>query len=149
MNPLLVGPIIEIVKSTLNRVLPAEKASEIDQAQLELETIKLLGEQDWQQVEASYADRANARLLAEKDIASGNALTGILAATVRPAWGYGALALVAYSVLTQVPINPAFQSIVETILMFYFGGRTIEKVVPHLSAAYSTRNFPVRNSQAK
>lgn len=147
MNPLFLGPILEIAKSAISRILPAEKISESDKAQIEAELTKLMLDYDWQQIEAEYQDRANARLLAEKDIAKGNALTGVLAATVRPAWGYGALVLVAYSVISGIEISPTFKSIVETILMFYFGGRTIEKVIPHISAAYSSRNSNAKESK--
>ena len=134
----LILPIINsILPGVLNRILPAEKMSELDKTRLQMELTKELMNADWQHVQAEYDDRNSARLLAGKDIASGNAFTGFLAATVRPAWGFGALALVVYSVGWHFPIDSNLKDIINTVLFFYFGGRTLEKVTPHISAGIS------------
>src|SRR5262245_37926821 len=92
----LIGPVFGVIDTVLKRVLPAEKMSEADRMaltqQLQLELMKA----DWSAAEAEMKDRADARALARADIAGGNAFTGILAATVRPVWGYCALIVVAY-----------------------------------------------------
>lgn len=137
MSALLLGLLNSVLPNVLNRVLPAEKMSEADRANLQQQLTLELLKQNWQQVEAEYADRASARGLAEKDIAGGNAVTSFLAATVRPAWGFGALALVSYSVLTGGAIASAYSDIIQTVLFFYFGGRTIEKITPHVTEALS------------
>ena len=80
---------------------------------------------------AEFTDRADARNLATQEIAKGNAITCALAASVRPVWGLGAFIIVAYSVLTNYTISANLESIIEMVLMFYFGGRTIEKITPH------------------
>lgn len=129
--PFLTGIIPDVIK----RVLPAEKMSEGDRASLERELTLAVMAADWKSVEAEYADRNSARDLAKADIASGNALTGALAAGVRPLWGIGAFVLVAYYVVTGAEIKPAIQSIVETVIVFYFGGRVVEKVTPTISGA--------------
>ncbi len=135
MPALLLGLLNSILPGVINRVLPPEKMSEEDAAKLQQELTLELLKQNWQEIEAEYADRNSARSLAAQDIAKGNAFTGILAATVRPAWGYGALALVGYSVISHTGIDPTYGEIIKTVLFFFFGGRTIEKITPHVTEA--------------
>lgn len=124
----------KIVPDVLKRVLPAEKMSEAERANLEQQLTLELMKADWKQVEAEFADRASARDLAKADIAQGNAITSALAAFVRPLWGIGAFILVAYSVTTNSAITAPIQAIIETVLMFYFGGRVIEKIIPSITS---------------
>jgi len=133
---MLIGPVANLIDSAIKRWGPAEKMSEKDKAELaqimQLEILK----QDWSSVEKEYQDRADARALAAKDVEKGNAFTGILAATVRPIWGFASLVVVAYPYaaapmgLPSVTIDESTKSIIQTVIMFYFGGRTIEKVLP-------------------
>jgi len=124
-----------LLPDILKRVLPAEKISETDRANIEQQlTLAIMGA-DWKAVEAEYADRNSARELAKADIAIGNAVTGILAAIVRPLWGIGCFILVSYSVFSDYKINAPLQAIIETVLMFYFGGRVIEKIIPTITGA--------------
>lgn len=137
----LFAPILNsVLPGVLNRILPAEKMSELDKAKLQIEIMGQLAAADWQQVKAEYDDRNSARLLAEKDIAGGNAFTSFLAATVRPAWGFGALALVIYNVVAHFPIDSNLRDIINTVLFFYFGGRTIEKITPHIAGAFDKKS---------
>jgi hypothetical protein len=135
MGALILSMLNNILPNVLNRVLPAEKMSEADRAKIQQDLTLELLKQNWQEVEAQYADRADARALAKSDIAGGNAFTSILAATVRPAWGFGALALVSYSVIHGSDIQSTYADIIQTVLFFYFGGRTIEKVTPAIISA--------------
>ena len=125
-----------ILPDVLKRILPAEKMNEADRANLEQQLTLELMKADWKQVEAEYADRNSARELGKADIAAGNALTGFLSATVRPLWGIGAFVLVAYSVVVGYAIAAPIQAIIETVLMFYFGGRVIEKITPSISSVF-------------
>ena len=128
----------DLLPDVLKRILPAEKMSDAERAEfaqnLQLELMKA----DWQQVEASYADMADARSLAKADIAKGNAFTGALSAMVRPLWGIGAFVLVAHYAIGHVPIDAGFKDIIQTVIWFYFGGRVIEKVTPHAASAISS-----------
>lgn len=132
--PLIAGPLTEIIKGVLNRVLP-EKMSETDRAKLEAEMARAMMERDWSSVEAELRDRASARELAASDVARGNPLTNVLAATVRPSWGFGTLALFSYSLvgptvgLPTVPLDDNARTIMQTVIFFYFGGRTVEKAL--------------------
>lgn len=130
MPQLLLSLLGSVLPDVLNRVLPAEKVSESERANLEAQLTLAVMSADWEKVEAEYADRASARLLASAEIAQGNAYTSFLAATVRPLWGIGAFVLVAYSVGSGVAIGDPLQSIIQSVLFFYFGGRVIEKVAP-------------------
>lgn len=124
-----------ILPDVLKRILPAEKMSEADRANLEQQLTIELMKADWKQIEAEYADRNSARELGKADIAAGNALTGFLSATVRPLWGIGAFVLVAYSVVVGYAIATPIQAIIEAVLLYFFGGRVIEKVTPVISQA--------------
>ena len=128
-----------LVSETLKRVLPAEKISEADRARLEHELTLAVMTQGLENFKVETQDRGSARLLAEKDVAKGNAFTTSLSALVRPVWGFGALVLVAYSVLVGYQIEGAVQSIIEAVIYFYFGGRVIEKVIPHITSAAAIR----------
>ena len=133
--PLLTSLLPDVVK----RVLPAEKISEEDKAKLLQEMQLELMKQDWSKIEAEYKDRDSARNLASQEIAKGNAITSALAASVRPLWGIGCFVLVAYSVVSGYVISVVLQSIIETVLMFYFGGRAIEKVTPMIAQVMQNR----------
>lgn len=136
MPALIFGLLNSILPGVINRVLPPEKMSEEDSAKLQQELALELMKQDWQGIEAEYADRSNARNLAAQDIAGGNNITRFLSATVRPAWGFGALVLVSYSVITHSAIESTYADIIQTVLFFYFGGRTLEKVTPTIVGAF-------------
>lgn len=125
-----------ILPDILKRVLPAEKMSESARIEIEKQLTLELMKANWQQVEAEFADRNSARELGKADIAAGNAVTGFLSATVRPLWGIGAFILVAYSVTAGYVISTPIQAIIETVLMFYFGGRVIEKITPAISQVF-------------
>lgn len=130
MLSLILPLLSQVVPDVLKRILPAEKMSEVEQAQLAQSLTLELAKQDWQAVEAEYQDRANARALAGNEIAKGNALTAFLAATVRPVWGLGAFILYAGAVVKGWTIPGNVASAAELVIMFYFGGRTVEKIAP-------------------
>jgi hypothetical protein len=133
MPQILLTLLNSILPDVIKRVLPAEKVSEAEQANLQAQlTLAMMGA-DWQQIEAEYADRASARALAAAEIAKGNAFTSLMAASVRPLWGIGAFVLVAYSVGTEHAIAEPLQSIIQSVLAFYFGGRVIEKIAPTIA----------------
>lgn len=125
----------QVLPDVIRRVLPAEKISETDRAQIEQQLQLELMKLDWQGVEAEFKDRDSARVLAAQDIAKGNAFTGALSAIVRPLWGIGAFVLVAYYAIAHAPIEAALKDIIQTVIWFYFGGRVIEKVTPMVTGA--------------
>lgn len=129
-----ISSVADLLNGVLKRVLP-EKMSESEKAQLQQQVTLELMKADWSSVNAEFQDRASARQLAEKDVDRGNWVSNFLAATVRPIWGYASLVVVAYPYLAgalhwpAVTIDENTKSIIQTVIMFYFGGRTIEKVI--------------------
>lgn len=128
----IVGGIIEKVVGVIDKVVPDKDLAAKITADVQMELLR----QDWEKTAAEFKDRDSARTLAAADIAKGNALSGFLAATVRPVWGYAALVVVVYPYLAgalhwpAVTIDGATKDILQTVIMFFFGGRTIEKVLP-------------------
>lgn len=131
--PMLLGPVTGIIGDVLKRVLPAEKMSEEDRAKLEQQLTLELLKADWTRVEAEFKDRESARQLAAADVAKGNWFSNVLAATVRPVWGYGCFALITYITIapsfgfTRLEVPDQIWSFVSTVVAFLFGGRTVEK----------------------
>ena len=84
--------------------------------------------------ELVFKDLADARGLAEKESDGAPAWTKILTATHRPIWSLVMLALFGWTILApyvgwqQIPLSDAHKSIMEMVIMFYFGGRSIEKI---------------------
>ena len=83
------------------------------------------------------ADVASARGLAAQEIARGNAWTSAAAAWVRPVAGFGAIALVGHSHLAGIPMDVTTAGLVGTVFQFYFGGRVVEKIMPHVAQMVS------------
>lgn len=126
----------KVLPDILRRVLPAEKMTEEESAQLAMNLQLELAKADWNIIQAEFADRNSARDLAKADIAVGNAWTGILAAIVRPLWGIGAFIMVVYYVASGNDLQEPIKSIIETVIMFYFGGRVAEKLTPTISGIF-------------
>lgn len=125
-----------VLPDVLKRVLPEEKMSEADRTKIQADLTLQIMQQSQAQMESEFKDRSDARALAVQDIAKGNALTSFLSATVRPLWGFGAFAVVAWSVYQGTSIDSDIRDIIQTVLYFYFGGRTIEKVTPTIVDAF-------------
>jgi len=129
-----IASVSDLVGGVIKRIWP-EKMGELDRAKIEQETALFMATQQGQAAMNEFADRASARGLAASDVARGNAFSNILAATVRPVWGFSSLIVVAYPYLAgalnwpSVTIDDATKDIVQMVIMFYFGGRTIEKVL--------------------
>ncbi len=138
MWTLLIGPVADLLKTTINKIW-GDKISEAEKMQLQLEMQKAMQEYDWKGIEKEYEDRASARVLAAADVAKGNWFTNILAATVRPFFGYLVMAAFfapltfrIYGSLTGHPLmdismNGIEKEIALSVVYFYFGGRTVEK----------------------
>jgi len=131
LNPL--SAILGLGGKIIDKLFP--DAEEADKRKLEL--FRLVQNGELETLKADLDDIASARNLAAQDIAGGNNFTRFLSATVRPVAGYLAIACVVYSVARGVDLTPMVKDVVETVFEFYFGGRVLEKVMPHLSAAIS------------
>lgn len=78
-------------------------------------------------------EAANARNLAEVEISHGNAFSAVLSALVRPSWGLVGLGVFVYSVLMKAPLDPMAHNVLDTVLKFYFGGKIVEAITPHVT----------------
>lgn len=135
LAPLLIGPVSELIRNVMNKFV-GDKMSEQEKAQLTLEAQKMVWEQDWAPLAREFEDRANARALAKADVERGNWVSNILAATVRPAYGYWSLGILTVLVMGKTIhlLEPSpetmdlVKDVVKTVIFFFFGGRTVEKV---------------------
>ena len=133
-----ISSVSDLVSGVIKRIWP-EKANEIDKLKLEQATTEFLKTQEGQESLNEFADRASARALAEADVSKGNWFTNVLAATVRPVFGYVCMAafvgplalrmgsLVVGHPLPDVVLNDIEKEIVLSVIYFFFGGRTVEK----------------------
>lgn len=133
MWSLLIGPVADLLKTTINKIW-GDKISEAEKMQLQLEMQKAMQEYDWKSVEKEYDDRNSARILAAADVAKGNWFSTVLAATIRPFFGYIVMGAFVYTFVAPyipgappAPINDLQKEVMTTVIYFYFGGRTIEK----------------------
>ena len=139
-----IASVSDLVGGIIKRIWP-EKMSELDAAKIKQATQEFMLTAEGQSAMNEFADRASARALAAADVSRGNAFSNVLAATVRPVWGYCALIVVAYPYLAgalswpAVTIDGPTKDIVQTVIMFFFGGRTIEKVIPYFTAKSNGR----------
>lgn len=133
MWDILVRPVTSLVGDVINRVLPPEKMSEEDRARLDTEMWKTLMNADWKQYEKEIEDRVSARQLAQTELLKGTAITTMLAALHRPIWSFVTLGLFAWSMigpqlgLPNIVFTEIHQNIMTTVIIFYFGGRSLEK----------------------
>lgn len=130
----LIAPVSSLISDVLKRVLPPEKMSEEERAKIEAEMTRALMSADMTRVEKEIEDRVSARELAAADVARGNAFTTVLAATHRPLWSLVVLGIFAFRLVApyagypMYPLHDVEVDIMKTVIYFYFGGRTIEKV---------------------
>lgn len=79
------------------------------------------------------ADIESARELAARESEGAPGWTKVFTVTHRPAWSFFTLAIFAWTVFApyvgfpQVPISDVHKDIMQTVIIFYFGGRSIEK----------------------
>ncbi len=128
----VVGALVEKALDVVDKLVPDKDLAAKLKHEMEVELLK----QDWQASLKEFEDRADARKLAAADVAGGGAVSTFLSSTVRPVFGYSCLVVVIYPFvagplgLPPVLLDSATKDIIQTVIMFYFGGRTIEKVMP-------------------
>ena len=137
MNPLvsvLGGILPDVVKDVVRRVLPREKLSEEDLRKIELEAERQAHELWLQKYSLEVQDRISARRLAERELRRGSAFTNFLAAIHRPIWSLVTLGVFVFSIVApsfgwKVELTDVHKSIIMTVIIFYFGGRSTEKIL--------------------
>ncbi|MEE9543414.1 MAG: hypothetical protein V3V95_06500 [Thermodesulfobacteriota bacterium] len=82
---------------------------------------------------AATADIQSARKLAAKESEGAPGWTKVLTVTHRPVWSFLILAIFAWTVLAPylgfpvIALTDIHKDIMQTVIIFYFGGRTVEK----------------------
>lgn len=131
----VVGEVIEstvgkVVERLTDRWLPPDM-SEQEKATLSLEA-KRLAAQEWK---TAAAELEGARTLAAEESREAPAWSRALAATHRPAWSFATLGFFSWTILApyigfvQMPLTELHKDVMQTVIIFYFGGRSIEKAV--------------------
>ncbi len=134
MTP-IVGDLIEstvgrVVGRLADRYLPASM-SEAEKAEFRLKARDMAMEE----AKAATADVQNARALAMKEGEGAPAWANVLKVTHRPLWSFIMLIVFSWTILApylgypQIPLTDVHRSIMQTVIIFYFGGRSVEKSI--------------------
>jgi len=129
----LISPLTKIAGSVIDRVIP-DKLSPKERDKIEAELKKEILQTNWKVYTTEVQDRDSARQLGQKELEKGNAVTNILAALHRPLWSLVCLALFVWTVLSPqfgmptIELTEIHKGIMQSVIIFYFGGRSVEKV---------------------
>jgi len=137
MTPIIGDAIEGLFKNTLGNVvgglvdkyLPSSM-SEADKAAARQAEISLAMEQ----YRVAIADVQGARALAAKESDAAPAWTKALTVTHRPVWSFVMLGIFGWTVVAPyfsfpiIPLTDIHKEIMQTVIIFYFGGRSIEKI---------------------
>ena len=134
MTP-VIGDIIEssigkVVDRLVGRFLP-ETMSEAEREAAVLEA-RRIGMEEYR---TAVADVDSARKLAAEESEGAPGWTKVLTVTHRPLWSFIMLGIFAWTVLAPyvgfavIPLTEIHKDIMQTVIVFYFGGRSIEKAV--------------------
>lgn len=124
---------VELVKSTVGKVVDKylpPTMSEKEKSDARLEAQKLAVEE----YKAATQDMQSARELAGKESEGAPPWTKVLTVTHRPLWSFAVLGIFSWTILAPYLGFPAFpltevhKEVMQTIIIFYFGGRSIEKI---------------------
>ena len=131
-------PIIgDLIKNTVGKVvdkladkyLPAS-LGEKEKAEFRFEAERLAVEE----YKVAIADVQTARELAGKESEGAPGWTKVLTVTHRPVWSFLIRAIFVWTILAPylgfplIPLTDIHKDVMQTVIIFYFGGRTIEKV---------------------
>ncbi len=134
MTP-LIGDLIEstvgkVVGKLTDHYLPPSM-SQIEKTEFQLKARELAVEEG----KSAIADMQSARTLAIKEAEGAPAWANVLKVTHRPLWSFVMLAIFSWTILApylgypQIPLTEVHKSIMQTVIIFYFGGRSVEKSI--------------------
>ena len=130
----LLGPITDIAMRAVSNFIGPEKMGEKEKLQLENSINKEMVKADWKRMEKEIEDRASARALATNELKSGTVFTSFLAAFHRPLWSIVCLVIYAWTMISpsfgfpDINFTGLHKDVMMTVIFFYFGGRSVEKV---------------------
>ncbi len=108
-----------------------ESMTEEERAKFKLEAERLA----FEEAKAVIADTQGARGLAMKESEGAPGWTKILTVTHRPVWSFLVLGLFSWTVLApyfgfpNIELGEIHKDVMQTVIIFYFGGRSIEKTM--------------------
>ncbi len=138
---LIANTVGKVVDKLTEHYLPATM-SEVEKAEFKLEARRLATEE----YKTAIADVQGARSLAMKESEGAPGWTRVLTVTHRPVWSFLILALFAWTVLApymgfpNIALNEIHKDIMQTVIVFYFGGRTIEKAASVVKGQVKARS---------
>lgn len=118
----------KVIDRLSDRYLPAS-LSEKEREEMRLEGQRLALE-EYKTVSSSFQ---GARELAAKESEGALGWTKLLTVTHRPIWSFLMLAIFSWTIFApylgypQIPLTDIHKDIMQTVIIFYFGGRSIEK----------------------
>lgn len=139
----LIGDIVEntvgkVIDRVLDKYLPST-LGEKEREGIRNETRRLALEE----YRAAVSEVQGARDLAASEAAGAPSWTKVLTVTHRPAWSYLTLAVFLWTIIAPYAGFPSFEitgvhkEIMQTVIIFYFGGRSVEKVTGALWGKYA------------
>jgi len=140
MTP-VIGDLIEstvgkVVGKLADHYLPSTMG-EAEKAEFKLKARELA----IQEAESATKDVENARALAMKESEGAPPWANVLKVTHRPLWSFVMLAIFSWTILApylgypQIPLTDVHKSIMQTVIIFYFGGRSVEKSIRMIKGA--------------
>lgn len=87
-----------------------------------------------EEYKTAIADVQGARELAGKESDNAPGWTKVLTVTHRPVWSFAMLGIFGWTVVAPylgwpiIPLTEIHKDIMQTVIIFYFGGRSVEKV---------------------
>ncbi len=136
---ILMTPIVgDLIESTVGKVvsrlaehyLPATM-TEKEKEEFRMRARKMAVEE----ARAATADVRSARALAKSDGEGAPPWAKVLKVTHRPLWSFIMLFVFVWTILApylgypEIPLSDVHRSIMQTVIVFYFGGRSVEKSI--------------------
>lgn len=133
MSTPIIGDIIEstvgkVAGRLADRYLPASMGEQ-ERTEFRLKARELAVEES----KAAIADVNAARSLAGRESDGAPGWTRVLTVTHRPAWSFLMLGIFLWTVVAPyagfpvIPLSELHKEIMQTVIIFYFGGRSVEK----------------------
>lgn len=129
ISDILDSTVGKVVDRLTDRLLPSQ-LGEKEREELKLEARRIAADE----LKAASDDSKSARALASAEAwPQAPYWTRVLTVTHRPAWSYAALALFVWTVLApyfgsgEFSLSQVHSEIMQTVIIFYFGGRSLEK----------------------
>ncbi len=133
----MVTPVIgDLIEATVGKVVDrlSEKYLPSSMSEKEREEFRLKARSlAVQEYADAVADVNAARDLAAKEVDGAPAWTRVLTVTHRPAWSFLMLGIFTWTIMAPylgfpvIPLTEVHKSVMQTVIIFYFGGRSVEK----------------------